>query len=138
MTKIKKVWGGAALTCAALTQVSGCSYIAHSDPVRGGPEDAFCTPSSLPHNADAATTLLAPLAGLGAGLLADADDQAQWAPIAGFVVGTVLSATVVAPSYRHGTQEAAACRAARLARDRAWTEYWAARDSTSGPPEVQR
>lgn len=135
MTKTKRAWGGAALICGALTQLSGCSYIAHSGPVRGGQEDAFCTPSRVPHNADAAAALLAPLAGLAVGFLLDADDDAQWAPLTGFVAGGVISGTVAAPAYRHGARVAEACRAARLARDRAWTEYWAAQDSTGSRAE---
>lgn len=137
-TKTTRAWGGAALICGALIQLSGCSYIAHSGPVRGGHEDSFCTPSRAPHNADAAAALLAPLAGLAVGLLVDADDDAQWAPLTGFVAGGVIAGTVAAPAYRHGVREAAACRAARLARDRAWTEYWAAQDSTGGSPEGLR
>lgn len=138
MTKTKRAWS-AAMICVALIQVGGCSYIAHSEPARGGPEDAFCTPSRVPHTVDAAAALLAPLAGMAVGFLAtSAEEKSRWAPLAGFVAGGVLSGAVVAPSYRHGTEEAAACRAARLARDRAWTEYWAAQDTAAKPSEGQR
>lgn len=135
MTTIKK--SALLLAAAALTQVAGCSYIAHSDPVRGGAEDTFCTPSHVPHGVDGTAALLAPLAGLAAGLVVyDMADDARWAPIGGFAAGATLSGLVLAPSYRHGRQSAASCRAFRLAREQAWADYRASR-SPGGRPTIE-